>query len=108
MMSDDFVSYQQLDGYKHRLVCHSVGEYVANEVNINGIESFWSILKRAHKGMYHKMSGKHLGRYVGEFAGRHNIRELDTADQMASIVANFVGWRLINKKMESGVNGRLL
>ena len=37
----------------------------------NGIESFWSVLKRAHKGVYHKISHKHLQRYVSEFAGRH-------------------------------------
>ena len=48
------------------------------------------MLKRAHKGTYHKMSRKHLDRYVSEFVGRHNIRELDTAAQMASIVAGFV------------------
>ena len=106
-MSDDFVSYQQLDGYRHQFVSHSAGEYVADEVHINGIESFWSMFKRAHKGMYHKMSGKHLGRYVGEFAGRHNIREPDMADQMASIVAGFVGRRLMNKELVSGVDGRL-
>ncbi len=107
VMSDDFISYQQLDGYKHQFVRHSAGEYVTDDVHINGIESFWSMLKRAHKGTYHKMSGKHLGRYVGEFAGRHNICELDTADQMASIVAGFVGQRLMNKDLVSGVDGRL-
>lgn len=31
-----------------------------------------------HKGTFHKMNAKHLDRYVGEFAGRHNVRELDT------------------------------
>ena len=53
------------------------------------------------------MSGKHLGRYVGEFAGQHNIREIDTADQMASIVAGFVGQRLMNMDLVCGVDGRL-
>ena len=65
------------------------------------------MLKRAHKGTYYKMSGKHLGRCVGEFDGRHNIRELDTVDQMASIVVEFVGQRLMNKDLVSGVDGRL-
>ncbi len=106
-MSDDFISYQQLDGYKHQFVRHSAGEYVTDDVQINGIESFWSMLKRAHKGNYHKMSGKHLDRYVGEFAGRHNLRELDTDDQMAMIAAGFVGRRLMNKELVSGVDGRL-
>ena len=55
-------------------------------VHVNGIESFWAMLKRAHKGTFHKISKKHLHRYVNEFAGRHNIRGLDTLDQMAAIV----------------------
>ena len=106
-MTDDFISYRQLDGYKHQFVRHSAGEYVADDVHVNGIESFWSMLKRAHKGTYHKMSRKHLDRYISEFVGRHNIRELDTAAQMASIVAGFVGRRLVNKDLVSGVDGRL-
>ncbi len=52
------------------------------------------MVKRAHKGTYHKFSKKHLNRYVLEFAGRHNIRELDTMDQMSSIVSDMVGNRI--------------
>ena len=63
-------------------------------VHTQGIESFWSMLKRAHKGTFHKLSPKHLDRYVQEFAGRHNMRELDTLDQMASIAKNMEGKRL--------------
>ena len=61
----------------------------------NGIESFWSMLKRAHKGTFHKISPKHLDRYVQEFAGKHNIRELDTADQMTAVAAGLIGKRLM-------------
>ena len=67
--TDDFKSYEKLDGYDHQSVKHSVGEYVNDQIHINGMESFWSILKRAHKGTYHKMSAKHLNRYISEFAG---------------------------------------
>jgi len=44
------------------------------------------MLKRAHKGIYHKMSPKHLERYVQEFSGRHNIRDIDTLIQMGLVV----------------------
>ena len=49
------------------------------------------MLKRAHKGVYHKMSVKHLQRYVDEFSGRHDIRKLDTTDQMGVVAARMAG-----------------
>ena len=52
------------------------------------------MLKRAHKGVYHKISAKHLQRYVDEFAGRHGVRERNTIDQMAGVVARMAGRRL--------------
>ena len=60
-------------------------------VHTNGIESFWSMLKRAHKGTFHKISPKHLDLYVQEFAGKHNIRESGTLAQMRDTVARLVG-----------------
>ena len=81
--------------FEHESVRHSVGEYVRDMAHTNGIESFWSMLKRAHKGVYHKISAKHLQRYADEFSGRHGIRELGTLDQMQSVVAGMVGKRLI-------------
>ena len=53
------------------------------------------MLKRAHKGTFHKLSAKHLQRYVNEFAGRHGIREHDTIQQMRSVVAGLIGRRLM-------------
>ena len=78
----------------HEWVEHSVGEYVRGQVHTNGIESFWSMLKRGYKGVYHKMSPKHLDRYVNEFAGRHNVRPLHTIDQMQDIIRGLEGKRL--------------
>lgn len=68
-----------------------------DKAHTNGVESFWSLLKRGYHGTYHKMSPKHLARYVNEFAGRHNIRDLDTLEQMVRIVEGLDGrylpWR---------------
>ncbi len=63
------------------------------------IASFWSMLKRAHKGTFHKLSPKHLQRYVTEFAGKHNVRGADTADQMATLAAGLVGKRLMYRDL---------
>ena len=70
--------------YRHETVNHSAGEYVRGMAHTNGMESFWSMLKRGYHGTYHKMSVKHLARYVQEFAGRHNVRDLDTMEQMTA------------------------
>lgn len=90
--TDEHGAYRGLP--RHEAVNHSVGEYVRGMAHTQGIESFWSMLKRAHKGTFHKLSHKHLDRYVTDFAGRHNDREADTLDQMAGIVRAMVGKRL--------------
>ena len=93
--SDEATVYRALQAwYEHEAVNHSAGEYVRQQAHTNGIESFWAMLKRAHKGVYHKFSPKHLHRYIAEFAGRHNIREAGTLAQMAGLAAGMVGKRL--------------
>ena len=96
--TDEAGGYQGLP-FDHQTVNHSVGEYVQDMAHTNGIESFWSMLKRAHKGTFHKISPKHLQRYVDEFAGKHGIRDADTIDQMQAAVAGMVGKRLIYRDL---------
>ena len=62
------------------------------------------MLKRAHKGIFHKFSNKHLQRYMDEFVGRHNMRGKDTIDQMATVVQGMEGKRLKYKDL-IGDNG---
>ena len=76
-------------------VNHSAGEYVRDDgVSTQGIESFWSMLKRSHTGTFHKLSPKHMDRYVQEFAARHNMRDRDTIDMMGTVADGGVGKRL--------------
>ena len=91
--TDDHGGYQGMP-FEHETVKHSISEYVNGMAHTNGIESFWALLKRGYHGTYHHMSEKHLNRYVGEFSGRHNDREVDTIDQMAAIIRGLVGKRL--------------
>lgn len=78
-------------------VNHSVGRFVDGMAHTNGIESFWSMLKRA----YHHISSKHLQRYIDQFAGRYNIRNLDTIDMMKSTADGMVGKRITYKRLIS-------
>ena len=91
--TDDHGGYEGMP-FDHKTVKHSISEYVNGMAHTNGIESFWALLKRGYHGTYHHMSEKHLNRYVGEFAGRHNDRRSDTIDQMAALVRSMVGKRL--------------
>jgi len=75
------------------------GEYVRGMAHTNGVESFWAMLRRAYHGTYHKISPKHLQRYINEFAGRHNLRPLDTIDQIHHVVAGMVGRRLTYRNL---------
>ena len=91
--TDDASAYEGLP-FAHESVKHSVSEYVRDQAHTNGVESFWSMLKRAHKGTFHKISPKHLNRYVTEFAGKHNLREIDTVNQLEEIAIRLYGKRL--------------
>ena len=102
--TDDASAYNGLPRDREA-VKHSVGEYVRGMAHINGVESFWSMLKRAHKGTFHKLSPKHLQRYVNEFAAKNNIRDLGTLDQMLDTVARMVGHRLLYRDLIAADNG---
>jgi hypothetical protein len=65
-------------GYVHAQVNHGEKEYVRCGVHTNGIEGFWSQLKRSIHGTFHQVGRKHLQRYVDEFVYRYNRRKLET------------------------------
>ena len=103
--TDDAMAYDGVARW-HESVRHSVGEYVRQMAHTNGMESFWATLKRAHKGTFHRLSPKHLNRYIQEFAGKHNLRESGTLDQMRDTVARLVGRRLLLRDLvaDSGLS----
>ena len=99
--TDDATAYSNLP-FPHQTVKHSAQEYVRDMAHTNGVESFWATLKRAHKGTFHRLSPKHLHRYVQEFAAKHNIRESGTLDQMTNTVIRMVGRRLLLRDLIAG------
>ena len=88
--SDEASAYERMSR-THASVKHGVGEYVLDMARTNGMESFWAMLKRAYIGTYHKLSSKHLDRYITEFSGGHKLRERNAFDQMGALVAWMVG-----------------
>ena len=51
--TDEAQAYKGLPGVKHETVKHSVGEYVSDQATVNGVESFWALMKRGYHGVYH-------------------------------------------------------
>lgn len=69
------------------------------EAHAHERESFWSMIKRGYNGIYHKMTPKHLDRFVQEITGRHNLRDTDPIDKMWGVVSCMAGKRLRYSKL---------
>lgn len=78
--ADDAAAYRDLP-FNHEIVKHGIRQYVDGKVHTNSIESFWAMLKWAHKSTFHKISPKHLQRYVDEFVGRPIFASRDMSKQ---------------------------
>ena len=97
--TDESLSYKGIARI-HAFVKHSTRQWVSGSVDTNGIESFWSMLKRSYMGTFHKLSPKHLNRSVQELVvPRHNMRLLDTADQLAVLAFGMEGQRLTYQQL---------
>ncbi len=95
LYSDALKSYEGLAGeYEHQVVDHAI-EYVRENVHTNGMENFWSLLKRGIGGTYVSVEPYHLFRYVDEQAFRFNNRkELDDAGRFSLAVSQITGKKL--------------
>lgn len=76
VITDEYYAYQHLEErYQHFTIKHSEKIYVEGFVHTNTIENFWSCLKRGIYGTYHKVSEKHIQKYVDEFSYKYNTRK---------------------------------
>lgn len=80
--TDDARAYDTLPR-NHEAAKHLLSKYVTAE-RTDGIESRWSMLKRAHRETFHQFSPKHPDCYGKKFASHHNVREKDTIEQMST------------------------
>jgi transposase-like protein len=103
--TDDYPVYDRLaqSDYIHDTVTH-IKEYVRGEVHTQGIENFWSLLKRGLRGTYVAVEPFHLDRYVTEQVFRFNNRAtkdnpLNDADRFALVMSQVGGKRLTYKEL---------
>lgn len=101
LYTDEHSGYQGLDNYKHESVNHSGREYVKGDVHTNTIESFWSLLKRGHYGIFHTISDKHLHRYLAEFEARWDMNKLNGSDRVDAMLESTSGLRLDYKGLKA-------
>jgi transposase-like protein len=94
IFTDALKSYEGLDEFQHEVIDHAV-EYVRGEVHTNGLENFWSLLKRGIHGTYVSVEPYHLFRYLDEQAFRYNNRKgLNDGERFDIAVRRIVGKRL--------------
>jgi transposase-like protein len=95
IFSDELKSYEGLESdYQHAVINHAV-EYANGNVHTNGMENFWSLLKRGLHGTYISVEPFHLFRYIDEQAYRFNNRkEMDDFDRFKLAMSQIVGKRL--------------
>lgn len=87
LFTDDLHSYQSLaDEYVHNVIDHAES-YAIGNIHTNGLENFWSLLKRAIKGTYVSVEPFHLFRYLDEQAFRFNERKHEDGDRGRFVLA---------------------
>jgi transposase-like protein len=95
--TDALASYEGLENqFDHQVVDHAI-EYVKGRVHTNGLENFWSLLKRSIKGTYVSVEPFHLARYLDEQTFRYNNRdneEIGDSGRFALVMAKIIGKRL--------------
>jgi transposase-like protein len=105
LYTDFLLSYEGLGSdYTHKVVDHAI-EYVNGRVHTNGMENFWSLLKRGLNGTYVSVEPFHLFRYLDEQAFRYNHRKdrqgkiLNDGQRFSIALSHVVGKRLTYKEL---------
>jgi transposase-like protein len=94
LFTDAHAAYLGLDAdYVHQVIDHAEA-YARGNVHTNGLENFWSLLKRAIKGTYVSVEPFHLFRYLDEQAFKFNNRKLSDALRFVATAIAVVGKRL--------------
>jgi transposase-like protein len=79
-------------------VKHSAKEYVRGDAHTNGVEGFFSLLKRGVMGTFHHISEQHLPLYLAEFDHRHNFRDVTDGERTVEALKKTNGKRLMYRQ----------
>jgi transposase-like protein len=100
LYTDEMLGYRGLQAeYAHKIVNHAV-QYVDGRVHTNGLENFWSLLKRGISGTYVSVEPFHLFRYLDEQSFRYNHRKnMNDGQRFDLAVRQIIGKRLTWTKL---------
>ncbi|MGI9073204.1 MAG: IS1595 family transposase [Bryobacteraceae bacterium] len=99
LYTDALLSYEGLaSDYAHQVIDHAV-QYVDEKIHTNGLENFWSLLKRSINGTYISVEPFHLFRYLDEQAYRFNNRKLTDGERFSAAVSGIVGRRVTYEEL---------
>jgi transposase-like protein len=93
LYTDALQSYNGLNEFEHEVIDHAVA-YVDGRIHTNGLENFWSLLKRGINGTYVSVEPFHLFRYLDEQSFRYNNRKLTDGERFSVAVTGVVGKRV--------------
>ena len=97
--TDAHASYAELQSrFVHRFIDHA-RQYVAGKVHVNGLENFWSLVKRMIRGTYVAVAPFHLQRYLDEEVWRFNKRGLNDGGRFAQVMRGIVGKRITYRQL---------
>jgi len=102
--TDALPAYRGLSAeYVHEVIDHAV-EYVRDHIHTNGIENFWSLLKRTIKGTYVSVEPFHLDAYVTEQTFRFNERKKNDGGRFRDVLSAVAGKRITYKELTRNVS----
>lgn len=109
LYTDALKSYDRMGqkGYVHGVIDHAE-KYVEGDIHTNGLENFWSLLKRSLKGTYVSVEPFHLFRYLDEQMYRFNNRKVGDFNRFALAAASIVDRRLMWKQLTGQEDGAAL